>query len=62
MRLGVKQDFLKSRQYYEQGANLNEPRCLYNLSLYYRNGVGVAQNIPLADKLYQQAIENGFKK
>lgn len=62
MGLGTKQDFKKSKFYYEQGANLCEPRCLYNLSLYYRNGVEVIQNIDLADKLYQQALENGFKK
>ena len=60
--LGVKQDFDKSRFYYEMGANLNEPNCLYNLSLYYRNGIGVVKNIALADTLYKQALENGFKK
>lgn len=60
--LGTKQDFKKSKFYYEQGANLSEPRCLYNLSLYYRNGVEVEKNELLADKLYQQALENGFKK
>lgn len=59
---GVKQDFKKSKYYYEVGANLFEPRCLYNLSLYYRNGVEVEKNDSLADKLYQQALENGFKK
>ena len=58
---GTRQDFNKAKMYYELGANLNEPRCLYNLSLYYRNGVAVAQNIPLADKLLEQAKENGFK-
>ncbi len=58
---GVRQDFVKARFYYEQGANLNEPRCLYNLSLYYRNGITVSENEALADKLEQQAREKGFK-
>ena len=44
------------------GAKELEPRCLYNLSLYYRNGVVVEQNIELANKLENQAIERGFKK
>ena len=60
--LGTKQDFKKAKFYYEMGANLSEPRCLYNLSLYYRNGVEVEKNEILADKLYEQAVANGFKK
>ena len=60
--LGTKQDFKKAKFHYEMGANLSEPRCLYNLSLYYRNGVEVEKSEEIADKLYQQAIENGFKK
>ena len=60
--LGVKQDFSKARYYYEQGANLNEPRCLYNLSLYYKDGITVEKSEALASSLYQKAIENGFKK
>ncbi len=60
--LGVKQDFASAFKYYEIGAHLNEPRSLYNLSLYYRNGNIVAQNVDLANKLEEQAIENGFKK
>lgn len=60
--LGVKQDFNKARFYYEIGANLNEPRCLYNLSLYYKDGITVEKSEPLAETLYQKAIENGFKK
>ena len=59
---GVKQDFATALKYYEIGAHLNEPRCLYNLSLYYRNGNIVAQNEELANKLEEQAIANGFKK
>ena len=60
--LGVAQDLNKSRFYYEMGANLNEPNCLYNLSVYYRNGISVEQNAVLADTLLDQAIKNGFKK
>ena len=60
--LGTKQDFEKAKFYYEMGANLNEPNCLYNLSLYYRNGITVAKNPALADTLYKQALDNGFKK
>ena len=60
--LGTKQDFKKAKFYYEMGANLSEPRCLYNLSLYYRNGVECEKNEIIADKLYEQALANGFKK
>ena len=60
--LGTNQDLNKSRFYYEMGANLNEPNCLYNLSIYYRNGIGVEKDISLADTLYQQALDHGFKK
>ncbi len=60
--VGVKQDLNKSKYYYEMGANFLEPRCLYNLSLYYRNGTAGEVNTVLADTLEKQAIENGFDK
>ena len=60
--LGTVQDLDKAKVFYEMGANLNEPNCLYNLSLYYRNGIGCDVNVPLADKLLDQAIKAGFKK
>ncbi len=60
--LGVKQDFSQAFKYYEIGAKKLEPRSLYNLSLYYRNGIIVDQNIELANKLEEQAYQNGFKK
>ena len=44
------------------GANFLEPRCLYNLSLYYRNGIEVDKNDALADTLEAQAKEHGFEK
>lgn len=60
--IGVKQDLSKSKYYYEMGANFLEPRCLYNLSLYYRNGIEVNKNETLADTLEAQAKEHGFEK
>ena len=60
--LGVRQDFAKAVHYYQIGANKLEPRCLYNLSRYYRSGTCVPQNEELANKLERQAYANGFKK
>lgn len=60
--LGVKQDLSQAFKYYEIGAKKLEPRSLYNLSLYYRNGIIVDQNNELANKLEEQAYQNGFKK
>lgn len=41
----LQEDKLKAFEYYNKSANLNVPEAMYNVAIYYYNGIGSAKNI-----------------
>ena len=51
--LGVEQDYLKAKEYYELSIQQNNTKALINLGNLYENGLGVEQNYSKAKELYE---------
>ena len=59
---GVRQDYLKARQWYEKAANQGYAQAQFNLGVIYYHGKGVRQNIATAKELFGKACDNGFQE
>lgn len=46
----------------KRAAEKGNPRAEYNLGYCYRDGVGVDENLKLAEKWYKKAAKDGYKK
>ena len=57
--LGVKQNHIKSFNYYKEASSFGSVKGLYNLAVAYDYGEGVKINKTLAHKLYEQAANKG---
>ena len=57
---GVEKDYTRSLYYYQQGAKYNDPRAMYNLALFYENGVYVPKNMDLVIYWLNQASKLGL--
>lgn len=55
---GLSQDLTKAVEWYEKGAEMNDPKCIYGLAACYQFGDGVEQN---KDKSYQLFV-NAYDK
>ena len=59
---GVRQDYLKARQWYEKAANQGYAQAQFNLGVIYYHGKGVRQNIATAKEFFGKACDNGFQE
>ena len=57
--LGVRQDYFKARQWYEQAAAAGDTDAQFNLGLLYDQGLGVKQDHAKAREWWEQAAEAG---
>jgi TPR repeat protein len=57
--VGVTQDYVKAREWYEKAAGKDYADAIYNLGLLYQNGQGVAQDYDKARELYEKAADKG---
>ncbi|MCT7525479.1 sel1 repeat family protein [Aliarcobacter cryaerophilus] len=58
---GVKQDYLKAKEWYEKVAAKGMPKAHYNLGIMYYNGFGVKQNYLKSKEWFIKACNGGFK-
>jgi len=56
---GVKQDYKKVRQWYEQSAEKGNATAMFNLGLMYAKGQGVSQDYGKAREWFEKAAEKG---
>ena len=59
---GVKQNYAKVRDYYEQGAIKGNASALNGLGYLYHHGLGVKRDYTKARKYYEQAAAKGHAK
>ena len=56
------QDYQKALEYYQMAANQGQPYGMFNLGLYYLNGIGVEANFPMADEWIRKAADAGLSE
>ena len=57
---GVKQDFVKSYQYFEKGAEKNSVLCMYDMGFMLYKGLGCGQDYQHAAELFQKASNRDY--
>lgn len=59
---GLKQNYQKAVQYYQEAVKLNHSGAMYNLGCMYNHGIGVTKDLNKAQRLFIKAKEIRSKK
>ena len=55
-------DYENAAKHFKIAADLGDPRCQYNLGVFYLNGYGVDQDYEIGLKYYRLAADGGFER